>query len=104
MSDRSFAGYCLSHRAGPFGVLAVLALGIGIWSGCGDEPSEPPGGAGSDSAGVTDKTGQAQKKATSEATASWVTEDFNLAAGGQLHLLVDDLESDGQVEFAARDR
>ena len=98
MSDRSFAGYCLSHRAGPFGVLAVLALGIGIWSGCGDELSELPGGAGSDSAGVTDKTGQAQKKATSEATASWVTEDFNLAAGGQLHLLVDDLESDGQFD------
>ena len=98
MSDRSFMGCCRGHRAGTLGVLAALAVGIGIWIGCGDEPSELPVAAGTDSPGVSDTTGQAQKKGTSETTATWASEDFNLAAGAQLHLLVDDLESDGQFD------
>jgi len=98
MSDRSFAGCCRGHGAGTLGVLAALALGIGTWSGCGDETSEVPGGARPDSAGVPDTKGQARRADTPEATATWATEEFNLAAAGQLHLLVDDLESDGQFD------
>ncbi|MFP6703513.1 MAG: VCBS repeat-containing protein, partial [Planctomycetaceae bacterium] len=36
-------------------------------------------------------------KPASAKSVTWATEDFNLAASGQLHLLVDDLERDGRL-------
>ncbi len=82
----------------PARVRVILAVVVGILSGCGDGGSSSPDVSEPEADGVSPSRSATVSEAVAKtASVTWETEDFNLAAGGQLHLLVDDFERDGRL-------
>ena len=101
MSDRPAMDACHVRGGSTLGVLVVVAVGILAWSGCGDDRRPGPTGSELDVPVVKDRSDSKSRpgvKDSVDGSPAWASEDFNLAAGRQLHLLVADLESDGQFD------
>ncbi|HAB11566.1 MAG TPA: hypothetical protein DCE47_07750, partial [Planctomycetaceae bacterium] len=99
MSDQSWAGCLRGRRAGAPWVLVALVIGVVTWSGCGDDEPSPSSKVGDDpAAGAGDDSGEGHDPALSEPSATWKTEQFQVVAGDQLQLLVEDLERDGRFD------
>jgi len=101
MSDRPVVYACHGRRASTLAVLVAVAVGSVAWSGCGDD--RRPGSTGTERdvpvvKEQSDSKLQPAVKDSVDGSPSWASEDFNLAAGRQLQLLVTDLESDGQFD------